>query len=392
MKKKRNLKILSLLLIIALLSNSLMVSVSYAKSKVKLNKTSVTLTIGSSVNLKVKNTTKKVKWSSSNKSVAEVYSDGEVCANNAGKAKITAKVGNKKYTCKIEVLRQYISNDTILLNVGDSKSLRVFGISKDDIINWGSDDEDIAVVSDNGRVTALKSGETNVYAMLNGGIGETYECKVIVIGNNIFTTPTPKPVATPTPEPVLHPDNTPKPQVTARPTETPDTTPDNSNSKSNYDLFSEFFLGYGVKTDDGYGLSDSITIDNRETKYGIIYDNINNVYKFLMVTNDYQISSRYSVEMELSNNSLNNAKTVFTYIGKKDACQGTAYIDVTKYVTNKKIIFTYDWQGNDIMKIFEDSYNKLGSSIYALAVLDWNHFIQKFDLGFDIRGLGFYSY
>ncbi len=392
MTKRSRLKILSVFLIILLLVNSFMTSVSQAKPKVKLNKTSVTLTIGSTTKLKVKNTTKKVKWSSSNKFVAEVASDGEVCANKAGKAKITARVGNKKYTCKIKVLRQCISNDTILLNVGESHNLKILGISKNDTINWGSDDEDIAIVSGNGEVTALKSGETNVYAMLNDGIGETYECKVIVIGNNIFATPTPEPVATPTPEPVLHPDNTPKPQVTARPTEIPDTTPDNSNSKSNYDLFSEFFLGYGVKTDDGYGLSDSITIDNGETKYGIIYDNINNVYKFLMVTNDYQTSSRYSVEMELSDNSLNNAKTVFTYIGKKDACQGTAYIDVTKYVTNKKIIFTYDWQGNDIMKIFEDSYNKLGSSIYALAVLDWNHFIQKFDLGFDIRGLGFYSY
>lgn len=191
MKKKVFLRFLSLVLIISLLFN--VPVVSYAKSEIRLNKTSVTLTIGSSVNLKVKNTTKKVKWSSSNKSVAEVYSDGEVCANNAGKAKITAKVGNKKYTCKIEVLRQYISNDTILLNVGDSKSLRVFGISKDDIINWGSDDEDIAVVSDNGRVTALKSGETNVYAMLNGGIGETYECKVIVTGGDISPNTTVKP-------------------------------------------------------------------------------------------------------------------------------------------------------------------------------------------------------
>lgn len=398
MNKKIYLRFLSLILFLSLLLN--IPIISQAKPKVKLNKTSVTLTIGSTTKLKVKNTTKRVKWSSSKKSVAEVNSDGEVYANKAGMAKITAKVGKKKYTCKVKVLRQYISNDTMILNVGESQDLKILGISRNDAITWGSDDEDIAIVSENGEVTALKSGETNIYAMLNGGVGETYECKVIVIGNNVFATPIPKPVVTPTPkpvvtpipEPVLHPDDTPKPQVTARPTETPDTIPDNSNSKSNYGLFSEFFLNYGVKTDNGYGLSDSITGDNTETKYGIIYDNINNVYRFLMVTEDYKISSQYTVEMVLSENSLNNTKTVFTVVSKNVVCQGTAYIDVTKYVANKNLTFTYDWQGNEIMKIFEERYNKLGSNIFALAVLDWDYFIRKFDLGFDIRGLGFYLY
>lgn len=390
MNKKIYLRFLSLILFLSLLLN--IPIISQAKPKVKLNKTSVTLTIGSTTKLKVKNTTKKVKWSSNKRSVAEVDSDGEVYANKAGMAKITAKVGKKKYTCKVKVLRQYISNDTMILNVGESQDLKILGISRNDAITWGSDDEDIAIVSENGEVTALKSGETNIYAMLNGGVGETYECKVIVIGNNVFATPIPKPVVTPTPEPVLHPDDTPKPQVTARPTETPDTIPDNSNSKSNYGLFSEFFLNYGVKTDNGYGLSDSITGDNTETKYGIIYDNINNVYRFLMVTEDYKISSQYTVEMVLSENSLNNTKTVFTVVSKNVVCQGTAYIDVTKYVANKNLTFTYDWQGNEIMKIFEERYNKLGSNIFALAVLDWDYFIRKFDLGFDIRGLGFYLY
>lgn len=390
MNKKICLRFLSLLVIISLLIN--IPVISHAKSKVKLNKTSVTLTIGGTVTLKVKNTTKKVKWSSSKRTVATVDSDGEVYANKAGKTKITAKVGKKKYICKVEVLRQYISNDTMMLNIGESQDLKILGISKNDTITWGSDDENIAIVSENGEVTALKSGETSIYAMLNSGTGETYECKVIVIGNNISVTPTPEPVVTPTPEPVLFPNDTSKPQETARPTETPNIIPDTSTNKSNYGLFSEFLMSYGVKNDNGYGLSDSIIGNNAETKYGIIYDNINNVYKFLMVTNDYQTSSQYSVEMELSENSLNNAKTVFTFIGKKDACQGTAYIDVTKYVANRNLTFTYDWQGNDIMKIFEESYNKLGSGIYALAVSDWNYFIGKFNLGFDIRGLGFYSY
>lgn len=51
-------------------------------------------------------TTQKVKWSTSNKKVATVNSKGKITAKNVGKASITAKVGKKKYICKINVVRQ----------------------------------------------------------------------------------------------------------------------------------------------------------------------------------------------------------------------------------------------------------------------------------------------
>lgn len=49
---------------------------------------------------------KKVKWSTSNKKVATVNSKGKITAKGIGKATITAKVGSKKYTCKVTVVRQ----------------------------------------------------------------------------------------------------------------------------------------------------------------------------------------------------------------------------------------------------------------------------------------------
>ena len=53
--------------------------------------------------MKVKGTKKKPKWSSSKKSVATVSSKGKVVAKKAGSATITAKIGKKKYKCKVTV-------------------------------------------------------------------------------------------------------------------------------------------------------------------------------------------------------------------------------------------------------------------------------------------------
>lgn len=69
----------------------------------RLNKTSTTLTYGSTEILKVLNNSAKVTWSSSKKTVATVSAKGVVTAKGIGTATITAKVGSKQYTCKVTV-------------------------------------------------------------------------------------------------------------------------------------------------------------------------------------------------------------------------------------------------------------------------------------------------
>lgn len=77
-------------------------------ASIKLNKTKKTMYEGNKYTLKVKGTKKKVKWSSSNKSVAKVNSKGKVTAKKNGTAIITAKIGKTKLQCKIKVrLLQY---------------------------------------------------------------------------------------------------------------------------------------------------------------------------------------------------------------------------------------------------------------------------------------------
>ena len=75
-----------------------------AKKVVKLNKSKLTLQTGKTSKLKLKNTKKKVKWSSKNKKVATVSRKGVVKAVSVGKTMITAKSGKKKYSCKVTVV------------------------------------------------------------------------------------------------------------------------------------------------------------------------------------------------------------------------------------------------------------------------------------------------
>lgn len=96
---KRNKKILTVIAILLLIV-CMVVPVSAAG---KINKKKVTLKVGQTLQLKVTGTKGKVKWKSSKKSVATVSSKGRVKAKKKGSATITAKVGKKKYTCKVTV-------------------------------------------------------------------------------------------------------------------------------------------------------------------------------------------------------------------------------------------------------------------------------------------------
>lgn len=73
-----------------------------AAGKVKLNKSKIVLEMGTTQTLKVKNTKKKVKWSTSNKKIVKVKK-GKLTPVSVGTATVTAKVSGKRYTCKVTV-------------------------------------------------------------------------------------------------------------------------------------------------------------------------------------------------------------------------------------------------------------------------------------------------
>lgn len=73
-------------------------------ASIKLNKKQLVLNKNSNYKLKLTGTKKKIKWSSSNKKVATVSSKGKIKTKKYGNATITAKVGKKKYKCKLSVM------------------------------------------------------------------------------------------------------------------------------------------------------------------------------------------------------------------------------------------------------------------------------------------------
>lgn len=69
----------------------------------KMSASKLTLEVGKSKTLTVKNTKKTPTWKSSKKSVATVSKKGKVTAKAPGTTTITATVSGKKYTCKVTV-------------------------------------------------------------------------------------------------------------------------------------------------------------------------------------------------------------------------------------------------------------------------------------------------
>ena len=156
--------------------------INNVEAAVKINKKKVTLIKGQTTTLKISGTKKKAKWSSSKKSVATVSSKGKVTAKKKGTATITAKIGNKKYTCKVTVQTPKISSSKITLSVGETSKLKVNGT--DQKITWKSSNKKIATIDKNGKVTGKKAGSVKITATV---LKKKYICNVTIKNKKSFS-------------------------------------------------------------------------------------------------------------------------------------------------------------------------------------------------------------
>ena len=136
---------------------------------------------------------KTIKWSSSEETVAMVDVNGEVTGLSEGVAYIYAQVGDlEPVSCKVTVKAPVITLQKIELSKSEltlkegqnyeSLTVRYLpdGARYDGTLEWKSSNMEVATV-DNGKITALSAGETDITVKAVVG-EETYEatCKVIV--------------------------------------------------------------------------------------------------------------------------------------------------------------------------------------------------------------------
>lgn len=134
---------------------------------------------------------KNVRWESSNEKVATVENSIVTC-KGYGTAEISATTEDGGFTavCKVTAERKEILPTSITLdkadvtmNVGETTKLKadVWPTDADNkSVIWNSDNEDIAKVSSDGVVTAVKAGKTKVYATTQANNLKA-ECEITVL-------------------------------------------------------------------------------------------------------------------------------------------------------------------------------------------------------------------
>ena len=170
------------------------VKVTSKIESISLNKSNITLSKGTSETLKAtinpSDTTddKTLKWTSSNPNIATVDENGKVKAVGGGDTTITVKSKNgKEASCEVKVTSKIesisLNKSNITLSKGTSETLKATinpsDATDDKTLTWKSEDENIAKVDGNGKVTGVGTGTTNITVTTSNGKSAT--CKVTVV-------------------------------------------------------------------------------------------------------------------------------------------------------------------------------------------------------------------
>lgn len=155
-------------------------------AKAKISKKSVTITKGKTYTLKIKGTKKKAKWTSSKKSVATVSKKGKIKAKKRGSATITAKIGKKKYRCKVKVETPTLSSTKKSIVVGGRYTLKLNGCSRSK--KFYTSNKSIATVSNKGVITAKKQGNAKITVKISD---KKFYCSITITPKKVYNKPKP---------------------------------------------------------------------------------------------------------------------------------------------------------------------------------------------------------
>ncbi|HBC83948.1 MAG TPA: hypothetical protein DCZ30_00380, partial [Clostridiales bacterium] len=132
----------------------------------------------------------KVQYISSNPNVATVDNEGNITAIRSGKVTITVKAEENNVQNQIEitvyskVTNIILDQKEIYMQVGDTFQINA-GLEPEDAndknILYSSSNTDVAVITENGIITAKKEGSTNLIASSRENPNILAECKLYVV-------------------------------------------------------------------------------------------------------------------------------------------------------------------------------------------------------------------
>ncbi len=222
----------------------------YAEQQTSETIAELALEIGEQVDLKFKGVSDYKqytnKWESSDKDVAVVDSAGNITARGKGTATIKYIVGDETVYTSNGVKVSVGEERNVTIGTAQTQALTAYSMDKGETINlkfyglldgaedryncnWSSTDETVAVVSNSGKVVALKEGLTVIQVKLtNKTTGTEYNARPIalqVLSDEVVEVPTTTPTVKPTTVPTATATPTAKPTQPTTPTIIPTTTP-----------------------------------------------------------------------------------------------------------------------------------------------------------------------
>lgn len=143
--------------------------ITVTETQIALDKSSASVSVGQTIKLVA---TMEASWTSSDDTIATVNPEGVVTGIKPGTVSVTAaSAEGTTAACMITVTEESkttISESSLSIKAGESKTLKASVTGADQKVNWASSDTKVATVDESGKVTGVKAGTATITATANG--------------------------------------------------------------------------------------------------------------------------------------------------------------------------------------------------------------------------------
>lgn len=192
---KKRFRIYCRIVVLVILVVTMQRSTVYAKNttqkaSIKLNRSSVSVEVGNSIQLKatVTGKSKKVSWSTSNKKIATVNSKGKVTGKKTGAVTITAKANGKTVKCKVTVKKTAKKNYKYKYSYNINDFGKWVGVNRENIVITPLSAKKVKISFYNGKVMKHTYTATlirkNTYCYVNNALYKGYKTTFTWSPNN----------------------------------------------------------------------------------------------------------------------------------------------------------------------------------------------------------------